>query len=455
MSTLSRPPDGEVIAIMVVWNGLPFLAEGVASVLRELRPQDDLLIVDNGSTDGSAEWVHQHYPNVALLQTSRNLGGAGGFNAGMTVALRCLRCRYAWLLDNDIIIEAGALPPLLDQLSAEPDAAAAGSQICLYSQADIVQEIGAQLSPWLGTLRQRGAGGPRQGSDQPPTPVDYLAACSLLIRADALRTIGPFPDFFIYYDDVEWGQRARRAGWTLWAVPASVIRHHFSGLKPVAAWREYYRKRNRTVFLALHPPRRGRAAALFIYLIHLRHLILYARWRGHTAFAQTYLAALQDALAGQLGVRQLPPPPPGPGDIPPDIQTAPTVWIDMPGQRGDALAIIRLLQDRAPTVATKVVGEPDPPRLATPPGPGPSHSSRPPSAAIVGEGYRLRTALRAAVVYQCRDGQFLRLCHPLRRYVALQLLRAAALLVASVQAIPDYWRVRSRYRHGLPPPPLD
>ncbi len=246
-STLTRPPNGEVIAIMVVWNGRSFLAEGVASVLRALRPQDDLLIVDNSSTDGSTEWVCQHYPDVALLQTGQNLGGAGGFNAGMAVALHSPRCRYIWLLDNDIIAESGTLPPLLNQLDAEPNAAAAGSQICLYSQADIVQEIGAQISPWLGALQQRGAGDPRQGTDQPSTPVDYLAACSLLIRTDALRTIGPFANFFIYYDDVEWGQRAQKAGWTLWAVPASVIRHHFSGLKPVVAWREYYGDFRKTI----------------------------------------------------------------------------------------------------------------------------------------------------------------------------------------------------------------
>ncbi len=112
MSSLNRAPDGEVIAVMVVWNGLSFLAEGIASVLRELRPQDDLLIVENGSTDGSAEWLRQNHPDVARLQTGCNLGGAGGFNAGMSIALRCPRCRYLWLLDNDIIVEPGALPPL-------------------------------------------------------------------------------------------------------------------------------------------------------------------------------------------------------------------------------------------------------------------------------------------------------------------------------------------------------
>lgn len=439
---LTRPPDGQVIAIMVVWNGLPFLAEGVASVLRELRSQDDLLIVDNDSTDGSATWLRQHYPNVSLLQTGRNLGGAGGFNAGMTVALRCPRCRYIWLLDNDIIVEAGALLPLLDQLGADPNAGAAGSQICLYQQPNTVQEIGALLSPWLGALRQRGAGGPRQGPAHSPVKVDYLAACSLLIRADALRTIGLFPDFFIYYDDVEWGQRARRVGWTLWAVPASVIRHHFSGLKPVVVWREYYRKRNRIVFLALHPPRRGRGWALFIYLIYLHHLIRFARWNGHQLFARAYAEALSDALSGQLGARQFPPPSPALCDLPPAIHTASTIWIDMPGQRGDADLIAQLLKKCIPNTPYRIIGEP---------GDLPLSSKR--LVAIVGESCRIRTLLQATSVYQYRDNYLIPIKNPLRRALKLRLLRGLALLLATFQAIPDSRRVWIRYRHGLVLPP--
>lgn len=439
-STLNRAPDGEVIAIMVVWNGLPFLAEGIASVLRELRPQDDLLIVENGSSDGSAEWLRQNYPDVARLQTGCNLGGAGGFNAGMATALRCPRCRFIWLLDNDIIVEPGALPPLLDQLAIEPNAVAAGSQICLYQQPNIVQEIGALLSPWLGALQQRGAGGPRQNPDQPPVPVDYLAACSLLIRSAALHAIGFFPNFFIYYDDVEWGQRARRAGWTLWAVPASVIRHHFSGLKPVAAWREYYRKRNRTVFLALHPPRRGRQWALLAYLIHLHHLILYTHWRGHTLFHQTYSAARHDALTGQLGARELPPPP-LPASLPTSLQTCAMVWIDLPGQPGDAQLLACRLQNNTPAIPCQIIDAARSPRPAPIPRP----------AAIVGDNYRLHTAWQAAVVYHYRDGQFTLLHHPIRDRIIGRLLRGLALLVAVFRAIPDFRRLRTRYRHGLPP----
>ena len=434
---LTRSPDGEVIAIMVVWNGLPFLPEGVASALRELTPQDDLLIVENGSTDGSAEWLGQHYPDIAVLQTGRNLGGAGGFNAGMAVALRCPRCRYVWLLDNDIIVEPGALPPLLNQLANQPNAAAAGSQICLYQQPDTVQEIGALLSPWLGALQQRGAGGPRQSSEQPPASVDYLAACSLLIRAETLRAIGLFPNFFIYYDDVEWSQRVQRAGWTLWAVPASVIRHHFSGLKPIVAWREYYRKRNRTVFLALYPPRRGRQWALLVYLTHLHHLILHTRWRGHTLFHQTYAAALQDALSGQLGARALPPPPQA-ASLPSPLQTGDMVWIDLPGQPGDAQLLARLLQNNSPTIPCQIIGATQ--------SENPTPTSRP--AAIVGENYRLHTAWRAAMVYRYRDGRFTRLPHPVRDLIMTHLRHGLALLVAVFRAIPDFRRLRTRYRQG-------
>ncbi|AMK78694.1 MULTISPECIES: glycosyltransferase family 2 protein [Methylomonas] len=298
--------DAYIIAIVVNWNGKAYLQACISSVLAELANYGgELLLVDNASTDGSVDFVQRNFPNVTILQTGENLGGAGGFSAGMQAALQCKKCEFIWLLDNDIVVESNALAPLLDNLDTNPNAGAAGSQICLYNKPDTIQEIGARLTPWLGGLQQCFSGQQRLPPTEPAFEVDYLAACSILIKRSCLEQVGVFGDFFIFYDDVEWGLRTKRAGWSLWGVPASVIRHQYSATKPIIPWREYYRKRNRLALLAVYSSRKGRNFASLIYLFYLNYNIYFHKWHCYQDLYNTYLWARNDALFGKMGKRDL------------------------------------------------------------------------------------------------------------------------------------------------------
>lgn len=301
---LNRQPDGEVVAVMVVFNGIKFLQKGLDSLLRSLRGLDDLVVVDNGSTDDSYEYISTYYPQVAVLRTFENLGGAGGFNAGIKVALASTKCKYIWLLDNDIYLEEGALEPLLHTLEQQRSVVAAGSQICLYYHPEIIQEIGGSYGKWLGSITGNYRNNTRiDGNKIPPFEVDYLAACSMMMRAEAIPKLGSLNDFFIFYDDVEWGLRANVNGFKCYAVPSSVICHNYSGLKPLVVWREYYRKRNRCVCLLLYPPRNSKYVALWIYLIWLNYEIVRRYFHGDHVLMRIYSKALIDFLSGHLGKR--------------------------------------------------------------------------------------------------------------------------------------------------------
>lgn len=432
--TLTRQPQGKVIAVMVVWNGLQFLELSVSSVLEVLGGEDDLLIVENGSTDGSFELLCQQFPQVAVLQTHENLGGAGGFNAGINVALESSDCRYIWLLDNDILVEKGALKPLLDVLQGMPKVGAAGSQICLYDHPDTVQEIGAHFSPWLGSLQQYRSGGSRLDPDHAPVQVDYLAACSLMVKVEVFHDVGVFPDFFIFYDDVEWGLRAGHAGWELWAVPASVIRHNFSGLKPTILWREYYRKRNRLACLAMHPPEKGKWLAVFIYLVFLNFIILTHRLGGNQALSRVYALALSDLLCGRLGKRDLSTLAiPSLGQVPPDVCQVDAIWLDMAAiNLGDALAIAAAIRSVSPGTVCYLPEKAGFSKMLQ--GiEGLSLVLRPKKrgVAVVGELYSFSAAIMPKV-YRVRNGDFTIIKRPLVEYIWSRLRRAIALVYGVV-----------------------
>ena len=357
---LTRQPRGDTIAVMVVWNGRRFLERAVASVLAALDDRADLLVVDNGSTDGSFEFLQQHFPQVAILETGDNLGGAGGFSAGMRVALQDANCRQVWLLDNDIEVEPGALSALKAVLDSDPKVAAAGSQLCLYDDPEQVQEIGSRYTPWLGALQQRHHGGHRLPPETPPQVVDYLPACSLLVRREILERVGPFrEDFFIFYDDVEWSLRVGAAGGVLEAAPASVVRHCYGGNKETVPWREYYRKRNRCACLSLHPPPRGGRLALLLYLGYLNYRIRFLERQGDDLLAGIYRRARDDFLAHRFGRRDdLPEAAPTP--LPTALKQATSIHLDSSLATGDASAACQSLgvtSGDAPHAEAVIAGE--------------------------------------------------------------------------------------------------
>jgi len=344
--------DVQIVAVLVNWNGKSFLESSISSVLSELSSYNGkLLLVDNASTDGSIDMVQRDFPEVAILRNSKNLGGSGGFSAGIKVAIEQTDCEYVWLLDNDIVVEPSALEPLLTCLRGDSCVGAAGSQICLYNKPDTIQEVGAKVSPWLGALIPIFSGQRRLPSTTPAFVVDYLPACSLLIKRPCLENVGLFADFFISYDDVEWGLRAKQAGWLLKAVPASVIRHQYNAVKPIVPWREYYKKRNRLALLAVYPPLYGGIFVSVVYIYYLNYLILFTKYNSYYAFCRAYSSALYDGINFRLGYMEISDDCRGcENECFACLNSVSSILLDIGEGAGDAVALIQAVRNYYPNM---------------------------------------------------------------------------------------------------------
>jgi len=161
--------------------------------------------------------------SVRVVRNSENTGGAGGFNTGMRTALAMdPPPDFVWLIDSDARPTSEALRVLVDVLSAYEGLAAAGSEL-RDTASGFTYEVGGMVNRRVGNLV------PALVGHTPVThlrPCDYLAACSLLVRADAVRTTGLMPEVFIFGDDVEWTiALSHRTGKGLAAVPGSVVYH--------------------------------------------------------------------------------------------------------------------------------------------------------------------------------------------------------------------------------------
>lgn len=431
-----------ILAIMVNWNGNAFLRHSIPTVLAELaRLNGELCVVDNASTDGSVAFLHTYHPQVDILQTGENLGGAGGFSAGMRAALH-QNCDYIWLLDNDIIVETGALQALIEVLLTHPEVGAAGSQICVAAKADTVQEVGGKITAGLGLVRQQHSGQPRLSAKTPAFQVDYVAACSVLIRRECLVQTGVFANFFIFLDDVEWCLRARKLGWQIWAAPASVIQHHYGLLKPTSAWREYYRRRNYLTVLNTYPPRYGRQLASFVYLAFLNYSLLLYHWRGQLPLYRSLLAARNDAINGRLGKRGLSfleeSKSPGILELP-GLPEQATVFVDISHSIGDALAAMKVLNATHPKVQFYL-----PRRLEhyldflDLPNLHPAKIGLMYDAVVIGDVFQLTSLRRSREITRFMDGGFIAVKHPWRYGFIDMAKRFGALMLALVRS-PWHW----------------
>ena len=289
MSSLdSRPPEGRVAVVLINWNGAGDTLDTLASLdaavaaAAEAGLEVVLLVVDNGSTDDSVKRIRGERPDVELLETGENLGFAGGNNAGIRHVLEDPEVAWVLLLNTDVDVDPGFLPPLV-AACAEPDVGAAGPKIFYFDPADRLWAAGGRLRIRETVTEEWGRGeldGPRWNV---PRDVTYLTTCCLLIPRDALEDVGPLdPAYFINVDDADWCRRALDRGYRLRYVPESRLWH-----KVAASTDGSY-----TPFKTFHT---GRSNALWIR----RHATLpQAAW-----FILTNLAALVAAFLRELPKR--------------------------------------------------------------------------------------------------------------------------------------------------------
>jgi len=218
-----------VWVIVLQWNGWEYTRDCLASLAARTYPEAEVVVVDNGSTDGSAEAARAAAgPGVRVIENAENLRFAEGNNVALREALRA-RADYALLLNNDTLVDPGFLEPLVGFLEAHPRAGAAAPLICYSEPRDRVWFAGGRVSLWLGLTAHRGLRQTDRGQFRAPRRCGYLTGCALLVRREVLERVGMLdPDYYIYAEDADFSLRARRAGYSLWCVPAARVWHRIS-----------------------------------------------------------------------------------------------------------------------------------------------------------------------------------------------------------------------------------
>lgn len=238
-----------VSIIIPNWNGLRWLRPCLDSLRRQTYRDFEILVVDNASTDGSVAALACEYPEVRILKMERNVGYAGGCNAGFRIA----RGEIFVVLNNDTEADPGWLAALVEALDRHPEVGAVASRVMIYDQPHLLNAAG-DLYRRDGTADSRGVWQPFGPPYDRETYVFGASGAAAAYRRQMLEEIGFFEEcFFMYYEDVDLAWRAQRAGWRCLYVPEAIVYHHLSatgGGKTAS----YYVGRNSLWVLVRHYP---------------------------------------------------------------------------------------------------------------------------------------------------------------------------------------------------------
>ena len=236
-----------VTLIVVNWNRKLLLRACLAGVQAQTRPAEQVIVVDNGSTDGSVEMLRAEFPEVSVIRNTDNRGFCAANNQGIGAA----RGDLIALLNNDAEADAHWLAALERVFAEQPSVGMAASKILVYEDPRRIDKAGHLIYP-DGQNRGRGTGAVDRGQFDRVEEVLWPDGCAAMYRKSMLDRIGGFDeDFFAYGDDAELGLRARIAGWKCVYTPHAVVRHHRgSSLGLKSARRVELIERNRVLLAA-------------------------------------------------------------------------------------------------------------------------------------------------------------------------------------------------------------
>jgi GT2 family glycosyltransferase len=275
--------DAMVSVIVITHNGKHFLKNCFTSLLRQTYGNFVPYLLDNGSSDGSSEYVRENFPLVKILRFNRNLGFSKAYNE----AIKRVNSKYIVLLNDDTIVDTRFLEELIKVMESDDKIFAAGSKIFLLDEPNILNHAGGALSI-IGAGIDIGMGHIDAPMFNQLKEVGYVCGAAMIIRRDYFIELGGFDeDYFAYFEDVDLCWRAWLKGYKCIYVPSSIVYHKYGGSwgKRKSPIRVFLGTRNRLYNIIKNFELRNMLIAFFGSIIFdaLRFLLLIKNKRHYAA----------------------------------------------------------------------------------------------------------------------------------------------------------------------------
>ncbi|PIS29973.1 hypothetical protein COT42_03775 [Candidatus Saganbacteria bacterium CG08_land_8_20_14_0_20_45_16] len=289
-----------VSIIVLNWNGMQDTIECLTSLAKVNYANFNVILVDNGSTDGSVKAIKRSFPDAILLQNKTNLGFAAGNNQGIRAAID-RGADYVLLLNNDTVVKPDFLTNLVQVAASKPNIGLVGPKIHFY-RTKTLWYGGGFINQLTGFTSHRGEGQLDVGQFESEADVDFVSGCAMLVKQKVFERIGFLDEAYYHsHEDSDFCWRAKQAGYQIVYVPTAVIEHKLavaSGGRR-SPFYLYYRTRNHLLFQRKQRLKAPLFMPIFIFLVIKRVVgsIMYGQPKG----ALATLRGIWDFYRGNWG----------------------------------------------------------------------------------------------------------------------------------------------------------
>ncbi|MEJ7693517.1 glycosyltransferase family 2 protein [Daejeonella sp.] len=260
----------KVSLITVNYNHADITLQLLYSVKKFARYSNiEIIVVDNGSKTDKTEWLRRQYPDAKFIRSEENLGFAGGNNLGIKEASG----DYLLFVNNDTEIFEDVITALANVLDNDPTIGVVSPKIVYYDRPEIIQYAGFTAMNY-NTGRNKCVGQfeiDKGQYDQHFGPTSYAHGAAMMVRVEAVEKAGPMPEnYFLYYEEMDWCEKIRRAGYTIWVETKTQIRHKESlSVGAASPLKEYFMTRNRILFIRRNAP----SISVFIFCVYFLFVV--------------------------------------------------------------------------------------------------------------------------------------------------------------------------------------
>ncbi len=236
----------KVIVLILSYNGKQLLDDSISSYLENEYSNFEVVVIDNGSTDGTKEYVEGKWPEVFVLRTQENLKYSGGFNFGLDYAFNKEKADYVLITNNDVKADRNVIPELVKVAETDSSIGFVTGKVYFHDQPKILQSTGkyADLKYWRG--------GHRAGKEKDVGQFDIVEKIDwcddifwLVNRNLYLKTKGYDTEFQFQGEDFDWQVRAKEIGYSIYYTPFAKIWHKESiTIGKTSSFKAYYDARN-------------------------------------------------------------------------------------------------------------------------------------------------------------------------------------------------------------------
>lgn len=240
--------DVDISIITVNYNGIKDTLELIDSLKRCVKSVSyEVIVVDNASKQNEAEQIAARFPDVVTIRSEKNLGFAGGNNLGIRKAIG----KYIFLLNNDTYIRDDTFHQLIARLESLPKIGVTSPKIRFAAEGNPIQFAGYTALSDI-TLRNNliGYGAEEKGQYQLAYETSYAHGAAMMLKREVIDKVGLMPEcYFLYYEELDWCERIKAAGYTIWYEPRCEVFHKESqSTGQMSPLRTYYLTRNRLLY---------------------------------------------------------------------------------------------------------------------------------------------------------------------------------------------------------------